>query len=96
MNDSPYIISKSISGDTINVCREDLNNKLTTEHEHPCLTENKKQRIEFQALFQDIQFLGHNLNPDRYDLEVVDSSHSTTVHSLFFEYSLKDVSNQQL
>lgn len=68
MNDSPYIISKSVSEDMINACREDLNNRLTTEQEHLCLMQDKKQRIEFQTLFQDIQFLGHSLNPDRYDL----------------------------
>lgn len=84
VNYSPYIISKSIYGDTINTCREDRNNKLTTKHERPCLTKIKKQRRDFQALFQDIQFIGHNLNLDRHDLE-----NSTAIHSLFSKNSLK-------
>lgn len=36
---------------------------VLTEHEHPCLMQNKKERREFQASFQDKQLLGHNLSP---------------------------------
>lgn len=36
---------------------------VLTEHEHPCLMQNKKERREFQASFQDKQLLGHNFSP---------------------------------
>lgn len=70
----PYIISKSIFGHTWPAGKTSVTNcSLNTSSTFNI----KYEQIEFQVLIQEIQFVSNN--PNKYNLETMGSSHSTTV-----------------
>lgn len=74
MKGCPYVISKSIFGHTLlagntSVTNCSLNTSSTFNTEY--------EEIEFQVLIREIHFVSNN--PNKYNLETVDSSHSITV-----------------